>query len=411
MADQRKRMTFEEQRAKRKAAAGGHASNGQATAKKFPLVPVILGAILLVALIFALRVCSSAMTIDVTVNGLPYTLHGAKTIQTAIKESGLPINPGDLISIRGNVLEKSQGEPVSAVVNGRETSDINQALHGGDVITISDGKDIVEDYDAVEEETTHSSRISGAGAVHRITPGSNGVMEVRTGRISGEVVRRLISESSDAICVKSNPEVGEDKVLALTFEQGPSEEYTAEILDILLANDAKATFFCDGSEIEKYNDELVLRELAEGHQVSLGTYNISSEADAAKIKEIDPSELESQMGRAVEALESALSGQPYSRMSRLPGGQVTESLIAAIDGYVTVNVGWNVDTGDWMESSADKIYNVLMTLEPGDIVRLHDGGGNHSGTVEALREALPILRERGYSFITIDQLLEYPAQG
>ena len=77
---------------------------------------------------------------------------------------------------------------------------------------------------------------------------------------------------------------------------------------------------------------------------------------------------------------------------------------------MTADIGWNVDTGDWMESSAAEVYRVLMTLEPGDIVRLHDGGGEHSGTVEALREAIPQLIERGYRFVTIDELLEYPPQ-
>ncbi len=410
-------MTFEEQRAKKQAAAGkGLSRANEKAAKKFPIFQVILGVALLVCLVFALRVCSSAMTIDVTVNGLPYTLHGAKTIQTAIKESGLPINPGDLISIRGTVLQKSQGYPVAAVVNGREVTNLDEPLHNGDVITLSDGQDIVEEYDSTEDVTYHSARISGAGALHKITPGSDGVVEVRTGKISGEEVRRLRSESSDAICLKYNPEVGDDKVIALTFEQGPSEDYTADILDILKENDAHATFFCVGSEIEKYTDELVQRELSEGHQVGTGTYNFASEADAAKLKDLSTEDLKYQMERGVDALSAAVGdtkatgGKSFSRISRLPGGKVDEKVVGAIDSYVDMNVGWNVDTGDWMESGSDKIYNVLMSLEPGDIVRLHDGGGDHSGTVEALRQALPELREEGYRFVTIEELLEYPAQ-
>ena len=69
-----------------------------------PLRIVLLVA-LLVAVIFGVRFCSTAATINVTVNGSACTLHGAKTMQTAIKESGLPINPGDLISLTGKLLK------------------------------------------------------------------------------------------------------------------------------------------------------------------------------------------------------------------------------------------------------------------------------------------------------------------
>lgn len=405
-------MTYEEQRAKREAAKGNRSQAQTQTHRKVPVIGIVLAVLLMVGLIFTLRVCSQAMTIDVTVNGVPYTLRGAKTIQTAIKESGLPINPGDLISIRGNILEKSQGHAVAAVVNGRETTDINQPLHNNDVVTVADGKDIVEEYETSQETTPHSARISGAGAVHRITPGTDGVMEVRTGKISGEVVRKLISDPSDAICVKSNPEVGDDKVIALTFEEGPSEAYTAEILDILAENDAKATFFCLGNEVAKYNDELVLRERDEGHQVCIGTSNGERQngGNANTNVEWNLEAMRSEIEGGISELETALDGEGLSYISRLPGNNIKENMVATVDQLVTTDIGWNVDTGDWMESSADKVYAVLMTLEPGDIVRLHDGGGNHSGTVEALREALPKLREAGYSFVTIDELLKYPPQ-
>lgn len=412
MPEQRKRMTYEQQRAKRQAAQGSRDKTQEQTHQKIPVLAIVLAVLLLAGMVFTLRTCSSAMTIDVTVNGIPYTLRGAKTIQTAVKESGLPINPGDLISIRGNVLKRGEGHPIDAVVNGRETTDPNQQLHDNDVVTVADGKDIVEDYDTEQEVSGHSARISGAGAVHRITPGQDGVTEVRTGKLSGEVVRKLIQDPSDAICVKSNPEVGDDKVLALTFEEGPSEEYTAQILDILKENDAKATFFCVSSQIEQYNDALVIRERDEGHQVCVGTRNGERQngGNSKTNVEVDIEDLRYQVQHGLEAISAALGGEGYSTICRLPGNNLKDNMVQAIDQFVTADIGWNVDTGDWMESSAAEVYRVLMTLEPGDIVRLHDGGGEHSGTVEALREAIPQLIERGYRFVTIDELLEYPPQ-
>lgn len=412
MAEQRKRMTYEQQRAKREAAKGNKAKSPEQAARKVPPLVVVAAVVLLALLVFALRTCSAAMTIDVTVNGLPYTLRGAKTLQTAVKESGLPINPGDLISIRGTVLERGAGDPIAATVNDRETIDLNQPLHNNDVVTITDGKDIVEEYDTEQEVSGHSARISGAGAVHQITPGQDGITEVRTGKLSGEVVRKLVQDSTDAICLKSNPEVGDDKVLALTFEEGPSREYTGEILDILSENDARATFFCVGNEVDKYNDDLVQRERDEGHQVCIGTYNAerTTGGNAKSDAKLDLDDLRYQVEHGLEAISNALDGEGFSTIVRLPGNNIKEDMVQIVDSHVTADIGWNVDTGDWMESPADRVQDVLMTLEPGDIVRLHDGGGDHSGTVEALREALPKLKEAGYSFVTIDDLLKYPPQ-
>lgn len=409
MPQQQHRMTYEQQRATRQPASAG-ATKAVQPVRKVPIVPIVFIVLALAAVMFALNVCSSAMTIDVTVNGVPYTLRGAKTITTAIKESGIPINPGDLISLRGTVLKRSGGEPITATVNGRETTDPDYQLHDNDVLVISDGKDIVEDYELSEEYTTHAATVAGAGAVHSITPGQDGVMELRTGSISGEEVRWRDSESTDAVCIKWNPEVGEDKVIALTFEEGPSAEYTADILDILKENDAKATFFAVGTEIEKYNDELLLREYEEGHQIACGTYSMAKERDAAGLSKLTREELDYQVGHGLEVIGSVLEEGQYSNIVRLPGGRITEALVVGIDGHVTANIGWNVDTGDWMESSKDEVLKVLMQIEPGDIIRLHDGGGEHSGTVEALREALPILRERGYTFITLEELMKYPPQ-
>lgn len=414
MANGNRRMTYEEQRAAREVARSstrsGRLNATEQTKRKIPLIPIVLALLLMTVVVISLRVCSSAMTINVTVNGLPYSIYGAKTIATAVKESGLPINPGDLISLRGVVLKRGAGEAITAQVNGQDTTDLNYQLHDNDVLVISDGKDIVEDYEVSEEITPHSASISGAGAVHSITPGIDGVMELRTGKQSGEQVRWRDTENIDAVCVKWNPEVGDDKVIALTFEEGPSEEYTADILDILKENDAKATFFAVGSEIEKYNDELLLREYEEGHQIACGTYSCAKERDAAQLPRMSREDLEYQVRHGLEVIGSILEEGQYSNIVRLPGGKITEEYVAAIDGSVTANIGWNVDTGDWLESSKSEVMKILMTLEPGDIVRLHDGGGEHSGTVEALREALPILRERGYRFITLDELLEYPPQ-
>ena len=66
-----------------------------------------------------------------------------------------------------------------------------------------------------------------------------------------------------------------------------------------------------------------------------------------------------------------------------------------------------MDTEDWRRPGADAIAERLLSAKPGDVVLMHDGGGDRSQTIEALKIALPQLRAEGYKFVTIDQLLAY----
>ena len=70
-------------------------------------------------------------------------------------------------------------------------------------------------------------------------------------------------------------------------------------------------------------------------------------------------------------------------------------------------IGWNVDTEDWRRPGAEAIAQRLLSVKPGDVVLMHDGGGDRSQTIEALKIALPQLVEEGYKFVTIDQLIAY----
>lgn len=371
---------------------------------------LIIAAVVLLAVLLVLgRFCSQAATIDVTVNGTPLTIHGAKTMQTAIRESGLPINPGDLISLRGTVLKKSEGYPFAATVNGEETTDPNHMLYNGDVITIEDGKDRVEDYDSEDEVRPRGATIGGSGAICMFESGADGITEVRTGRISGDVVRRMKQEETDAVCTCYDPDVGDDKVIALTFDEGPSEKYTSDILDILRENEARATFFCVGTKVEN-STSLVKRERAEGHQVCTNTYDRSWSPDASPDPDapFDREGLVDEIEHGRQAISDALDGEEASRIARLPDSTLTSSIAGALDSHVDATVSWNLDTGDWMEFNPEEVYEVLMSAKPGDIVLLHDGGGDRSATVEALEKALPRLKSLGYSFVTIDDLMGYP---
>ena len=112
----------------------------------------------------------------------------------------------------------------------------------------------------------------------------------------------------------------------------------------------------------------------------------------------------------MEAIKNA-TGQEASTIFRCPGGNFDTSVATDLEGIVTAEIGWNVDTTDWKKPGADVIAQRIQSAGPGNIILMHDGGGDRSQTIEGLRQALPKLKEQGYSFITVQELLEkYPYQ-
>ncbi|PUB08231.1 polysaccharide deacetylase family protein [Paenisporosarcina sp. OV554] len=191
----------------------------------------------------------------------------------------------------------------------------------------------------------------------------------------------------------------EEKIVALTFDDGPHRKYTAEVLDLLANYDAKATFFIIGENAEKY-PELVLRVHDEGHEIANHTYTHPLKTTITK--------LEKELKQTNETIYS-ITGS-YPKLFRPVGGQYTDEMIKlAVDkGYKVVMWSWHQDTEDWKNPGVKKIVNkVLNVTKQGDVILFHDGGGNRKQTVKALEEILPELQKQGYKFVTISELIEY----
>jgi len=190
----------------------------------------------------------------------------------------------------------------------------------------------------------------------------------------------------------------DEKVIALTFDDGPHKKYTPEILDVLSKYDAKATFFIVGENAEK-NPELALRIHDENHELAIHTYTHPFKTNVSNlIKEI----------KQTHATIYGITG--YSPVLFRPvEGQYTDAMIDAIhkEGYKVVMWSWHLDTFDWKSPGEKKIINtVLKGAKPGSVVLFHDGGGNREQTVRALKKVLPKLEQQGYKFVTISELLE-----
>jgi len=187
------------------------------------------------------------------------------------------------------------------------------------------------------------------------------------------------------------------KVIALTFDDGPWPTSTANVLDILKKNNIKATFFVVGQMLKNHPD-LGVRIVTEGHVIANHTwthrYHFMNPQVAAY-------EVES-----TSDLIFQTTGVKTT-LFRPPGGIMNNGVAAYARNQKYTIVMWSADSVDYSNPGLPRlISNVTRASKPGGIVLLHDGGGNRSRTVQALPQIISHFKKQGYSFVTVPELLE-----
>lgn len=193
------------------------------------------------------------------------------------------------------------------------------------------------------------------------------------------------------------------KNVALTFDDVPDTRYTPKVLDILKQHRIRATFFVVGYRAVQHPD-LVQRMVREGHVIGNHSFNhayfpkLSLAAYAGQILK-------------TQAILNRIAGY-RPRVMRPPYGAINEEqlLWARKNGFIVVN--WNVDSLDWKNLKAKEVEaNVLSHVRPGSIILQHAGGGKGedlTGTIQALPKIIRHLREKGYHFVTVPELVGVP---
>jgi peptidoglycan/xylan/chitin deacetylase (PgdA/CDA1 family) len=178
-------------------------------------------------------------------------------------------------------------------------------------------------------------------------------------------------------------------MIALTFDDGPSPEYTPEILKALSANDAKATFFVLGSQAEQHPD--ILKQIAEsGNEIGNHSY---SHLDLTKLEE--PA-LDYQVLTTQEIVKRETGKVPV--LLRPPYGSFNE----AVKKFGMPIILWSIDTLDWQSKNPDVIHNrVLSNVKDGDIIIMHD---IYKSSAEAVSRIIPELKRKGYQLVTVSEL-------
>lgn len=186
--------------------------------------------------------------------------------------------------------------------------------------------------------------------------------------------------------------IPEERLIAITFDDGPRRETTERLLDGLEERDARATFFLIGRQIEG-NEDLVERMQAEGHQVGSHTWSHT------RLTGVSADTLRQEVGRTEEALEDLLG--PGSYWLRPPYGAVDA---ADRDLIQTPMIKWSIDPRDWEKlDTAQVTAAVLKAAAPNQIILLHD---IYPTSVDAALAVVDALQGEGYRFVTVAELLE-----
>lgn len=186
-----------------------------------------------------------------------------------------------------------------------------------------------------------------------------------------------------------------EKVVYLTFDDGPSPRWTSEVLDLLDFYNAKATFYMIGANVVKNPD--VVREVAKhGQTIGVHTFNhvdLSWANYSTFYYEID--DTESAIKQALQDGDD-LNSQ-FVRCVRPPYGGKSDLFYANADSMDYEVSMWNIDTEDWRGTSPEEILeHFINSLEPHKVVLMHDGGLDRENTIQALHLILHELLMQGY---------------
>jgi peptidoglycan-N-acetylglucosamine deacetylase len=185
---------------------------------------------------------------------------------------------------------------------------------------------------------------------------------------------------------------GGPKTIALTIDDGPSPIYTPQVLQILAKYHVRASFSMIGENVTYYPE--MAREVADaGHLIVNHTWN------HANLTLLSASQTRSEIARAADAIHTAVGKTPT--LFRAPYGAWSRAVLEYCASEHLTPLDWSVDPRDWARPGVREIVtNIMANTRTGSIILEHDGGGNRSETVAALKVVIPRLLDEGYHFTT-----------
>lgn len=352
--------------------------------------------------------------VTITLNGTEAKVPEGSTVQDVFDAQAPAVEPGDLLSVSGAMLEVGKGDAYNAVLNEQQVAMADAAstvVPEGATLDYYNGQDVTEDFTSetvlgeapklvrqVKEGVEENDAVQTGTIQYVYQWGKQGSKEVRTGSISGEKADVNVVETQDCIimCQDIHPD-NNQKLVALTFDDGPFA-YTPQVLDVLAQNDVKATFNLIGEQVEE-GAESVRAAVAAGHQITSHTWNHPD------LPAIDAGAVRSQLTDSFDVIKRVAD---YDTSTiRAPYGSITFDVWLHSGGAMSLSCYWTHDSEDWKTPGTETIVsNCTANMAPGSVILLHDGGGDRTQTVEALPRIIQAWKDAGYTFVTMEELMK-----
>jgi len=190
-----------------------------------------------------------------------------------------------------------------------------------------------------------------------------------------------------------------NKVVAITFDDGPHPTFTPLLLKALREERVQATFFLLGREVNKH-PKIAIQIHKEGHE--LGNHGYSHSV----MRKLNQNQIYQEIIKTQKAIVRHVGVRPY--LFRPPYGEMTPSIMKVNHQLGYRLIRWSLDPKDWdQHQNANMIVrHVQKNVRPGDIILFHDGGLNQKETIRAVRSVIHDLKRKGYRFVTISQLMK-----
>jgi chitin deacetylase len=228
--------------------------------------------------------------------------------------------------------------------------------------------------------------IVGFSAVFLLAIGIPILIKAHTFQFFGQIVQRV--ETSE-------------KVVALTFDDGPLPDTTLQLLDILKRNNARATFFQTGEHISAY-PRLTRAVVASGNEIGNHSFSHTS------MVFMSPKNIAKEIELTDELLR--INGYDKKTVFRPPYGDKLLFLPYYLSRHDRTTIMWNINPDDAPPESlsSDKILTtVLSRIQPGSIIVLHPEYKERVASLRAIEPIIQNLHRLGYTFVTVSELLQY----
>ena len=182
-------------------------------------------------------------------------------------------------------------------------------------------------------------------------------------------------------------------MIALTYDDGPNPKVGNRIMDVMAANNGRATFFLVGNRVPTYTSE-VQRMAAEGHEIANHSYSHKY------LNKYGADVIRDEVAKCNAAVQAACGVTPS--VMRLPGGNKNSTVLSNVNMPIVL---WNIDTRDWDHKNAQKTINEVMSkVKDGDVILMHE---LYNATADASDYLIPTLSSQGYQLVTVSELAKY----